>query len=228
MLRCHLGDQNCPVLAQVQQLQHQVAALTEQNRTDNLSGLFNQRHLITTLEHEIERTARNELPTSLILIDIDHFKRVNDTYGHGVGDQAIQHIAQLIRSTVRKLDIPCRYGGEEFAVVLPGTPLLMAKHIAERLRAIIEANPLPLAQHPLMLTTSLGVDTLLPRHKDSPQSFLARTDQQLYAAKHAGRNCVKTAKHPLLNTQVNETERQALLQASPASQAENTPIHAQT
>ncbi len=219
MLQCPLGDPTCPVLVEAARLQSQVDQLTEQNRTDNLSGLFNQRHLMTTLEHEIERTTRNELPTSLILLDIDHFKRVNDTWGHGVGDQAIVHIAQILRNTLRKLDIACRYGGEEFAVVLPTTPLLMAKHIAERLRATIASTPLPLAEGSLTLTASLGVDTLLPRHNETPQAFLARTDLQLYAAKHAGRNCVKSANLPPISAQVDAQERQALF-------TENTPAKA--
>ncbi len=210
MLTCPLGETHCSIFDEVNKLQAQVTELTKQTRTDNLTGLFNQRHLITTLEHEIERTERSEMPTSLILLDIDHFKKVNDTYGHVVGDQAIVHIAKILGKTVRKLDIPCRYGGEEFAVVLPSTPLLIAKQIAERIRRTIADTPVQLQDSTLSITASLGVDTLFIRHKDTPTSFIERTDQHLYAAKHAGRNCVRSAVIQGPKAQVGEDERSAL------------------
>lgn len=211
MLTCPLGEAKCPISDELVKLQQQVDELTQQTRTDNLTGLFNQRHLLTTLQHEIERTKRSELATSLILLDIDHFKRVNDTYGHVDGDKALIHIANILRKTVRMLDIPCRYGGEEFAVVLPSTPILIAKQVAERVRQAIAETPVSLEHTHLPITASLGVDTYLFRHRDTPEEFIARTDTQLYAAKHAGRNNVCSAVHTASGkAQVSDDERNAL------------------
>jgi two-component system, cell cycle response regulator len=213
MANCPQGMETCPLQAQIEQLQKDIARLTEQTRTDPLTGLFNRRHLLTCLTQELERTKRTDQPTSLVLLDVDHFKRVNDTYGHAVGDLALQHIAHLLKSSVRMLDIPCRQGGEEFAVVLPSTPLLVAKQVAERIRAAVEQAPLVGEFGQLALTLSLGVDSYLAPQAEGPEAFIARTDVALYAAKHAGRNCVKLAQRPA-TAAVSADEKAALWQTS--------------
>jgi diguanylate cyclase (GGDEF)-like protein len=141
-LKCPIGEPQCPVMQRLIALEAHVQELTAQTRTDNLTQLFNQRHLMICLHQEIERTQRTQLPTSLFILDIDHFKQINDSYGHAVGDQALIHLAKLLKNAVRKLDIPCRQGGEEFAVILPSTPILVAKQIAERVRQALVENPL--------------------------------------------------------------------------------------
>ncbi|HMW73252.1 MAG TPA: GGDEF domain-containing protein, partial [Cellvibrionaceae bacterium] len=159
MTQCPVGEPQCPVIDRLEALEAQIQELTAQTRTDNLTSLFNQRHLMICLHQEIERTQRTQLPTSLILLDIDHFKKINDTYGHAVGDQALMHLANLLRNAVRKLDIPCRQGGEEFAVILPSTPILVAKQIAERVRQALVENPLPLPNGALEVRASFGVSS---------------------------------------------------------------------
>ena len=180
-------------------------------RTDHLTGLFNRRHLHYVLEQEIERTKRGKHPTTLILIDIDHFKKINDNYGHITGDQALVHIARLIQSTVRRLDIPCRYGGEELAVVLPTTHTMIGTQVAERIRLAIATHPLEHNDQSIAITASLGVASYTQTDKDSVDGFIGRTDAQLYQAKEAGRNQVRTARPTVESrSQISDEERNAL------------------
>lgn len=192
MTQCPVGEPQCPVINRLEALEAQIHELTAQTRTDNLTSLFNQRHLMICLHQEIERTQRTQQPTSLILLDIDHFKKINDTYGHAVGDQALIHLARLLRNAVRKLDIPCRQGGEEFVVILPSTPILVAKQIAERIRQALMENPLVIANNEVEVRASFGVSSFLATHTRSLAQWLEQTDQLLYEAKHAGRNCIKS------------------------------------
>lgn len=199
---CHIIDENSQLLAQNQQLQQDL-------RTDTLTALFNYRHFSEALEIEMERTQRSRTPTSLLLLDIDFFKKVNDTWGHEVGNQALQHIAHLLRQQIRKLDIACRYGGEEFTVILPSTPLSLAMEVAERLRRAIEETPLPLADGSLELTVSIGVESYRAEMQLSRDEFVHLTDGYLYQAKQDGRNRV-CGPAPRTATQVTADERAAL------------------
>jgi diguanylate cyclase (GGDEF)-like protein len=191
--QCPVGESQCPVLQRLIALEAHVQELTAQTRTDNLTQLFNQRHLMICLHQEIERTQRTQLPTSLFILDIDHFKQINDSYGHAVGDQALIHLAKLLKNAVRKLDIPCRQGGEEFAVILPSTPILVAKQIAERVRQALVENPLQTASGQVEVRASFGVSSFLPNSTKSLAQWIEETDALLYEAKRAGRNCVKSA-----------------------------------
>lgn len=187
---CPVGESHCDIIDEVIALRSELDDLKKQVRTDTLTGLFNRQHLLYTLEQEFERTQRNQQPTTLIFLDIDHFKIVNDTYGHIVGDKVLVHIAEVLLSAVRKLDIACRYGGEEFAIILPSTHLLVGIQVAERLRSKIAETPLQLDSGNINITASLGVGAYQHNSQDSIEDFIARTDKVLYQAKNSGRNQV--------------------------------------
>lgn len=191
-LSCPLGDAPCQFLQELQTLRQEVDLLKEQVRTDALTGLYNFRFFSDALPLEMERASRSFQPLSLIVLDIDHFKGFNDRWGHELGNRALAHIAQLIALTIRKLDFACRFGGEEFVILLPNTDLRQAVNVAERLREIIAISPLEHEQESIVITASLGVDEYRGNHSDSPEGFIERVDTWLYQAKHAGRNCVKS------------------------------------
>jgi diguanylate cyclase (GGDEF)-like protein len=190
-LSCPRGDTPCQFLQELQTLREEVDLLKEQVRTDALTGLYNFRFFSDALPLEMERASRSFQPLSLIILDIDHFKSFNDRWGHELGNRALSHIAQLVALTVRKLDFACRFGGEEFVILLPNTDLRQALNVAERLREIIATTPLVNEQELITITASLGVDEYRGNHSDSPEGFIERVDAWLYQAKHAGRNCVK-------------------------------------
>lgn len=157
---------------------------------DELTGINNRRHLFQLGRLEIERARRYGYPLSVIMLDIDHFKTINDTYGHGVGDQVLRKLAQGCLQSIREFDILGRYGGEEFAIVLPQTKLSEGEATAERLRVCIQKEPIKTAQGKLPVTISLGVAEMDDEIVDLA-TLLDRADSALYAAKQAGRNCVQ-------------------------------------
>lgn len=214
-LSCPLGDANCQVLQELQTLRQEVDLLKEQVRTDALTGLYNFRFFSDALPLEMERASRSFQPLSLIILDIDHFKGFNDRWGHELGNRALSHIAQLIGLTIRKLDFACRFGGEEFVILLPNTDLRQAISVAERLREIIANTPLAHEQELITITASLGVDEYRGNHSDSPEGFIERVDAWLYQAKYAGRNCVKGPVIELadVSTTVTTEEKDALFGA---------------
>lgn len=158
---------------------------------DELTGLFNRRELNARLDEEIRLAARYGQPFGLLMVDIDHFKRINDEHGHHVGDIVLRAVADTLRKTLRETDLAARFGGEEFTVVLPQTRLDAAERMAERLRAAIAAEPVPLddGRH-VALTVSIGV-AASPEHGDKVDDLMKAADRALYAAKEAGRDCVR-------------------------------------
>ena len=210
--RCPVDYPNCEVLTAIAELRRENEALASQVRSDPLTGLFNYRHFRESLEAELERTIRSGQPTALIIIDLDHFKQVNDQWGHEVGNQALRHAADCMRQVVRRLDILCRYGGEEFTVIAPGTTLAGAVNGAERLRRVLEEAPLETGQGTLQLTASLGVAVNTIQQRLTAEQLVQQADACLYEAKQNGRNRVA---HPPLElataTQVSADERSALL-----------------
>lgn len=194
---CPAGRADCNIIEEITELRQSLTELSNLVGTDPLTSLANYRQFIQALEQEIERTGRTGQPTTLIMLDIDFFKQVNDRWGHEVGNQALILIAKLLQQTVRKLDIPCRYGGEEFAVILPNTELRASIPVAERLRQVIEETPLSIGEEQLSLTVSLGIDTLESSEATDPEELIRRADHYLYQAKQNGRNQIQ---HPELPT----------------------------
>jgi two-component system cell cycle response regulator len=175
-------------------LRNSVRQTIELAVTDALTGLHNRRYLDTHLRTLFARAKVRGRPLTLCITDIDRFKQVNDVYGHDAGDEVLKEFAGRVRSTVRGADLACRYGGEEFVVVMPDTPAEAAAAVAERLRGMIEARPFQLrsGETPLMLTASMGIATLGPGI-ETPEQLLKQADRALYEAKNSGRNRVVAA-----------------------------------
>lgn len=164
-----------------------------QSMRDPLTQLYNRRYMEASLEREIFRAKRKGEPISIIMVDMDHFKRLNDQYGHEAGDYVLQEFAKLLKRSVREEDIACRYGGEEFLLIMPGAALPVAEARAEKLRATMENTELNFRNIPLgRVTLSLGVLTY-PLHSDDPTELVSKADEALYRAKHQGRNRVEIA-----------------------------------
>jgi diguanylate cyclase (GGDEF)-like protein len=164
------------------------ASLASDSRTDVLTGLFNRRYGAQRLDEVVSQCRRYERFLSVVLLDIDHFKRINDTLGHAAGDDVLRHIANELRATSRASDIVVRWGGEEFLFVFPETDLSQAATIVDRFRARIAAAPVILTAvgTAMPLTISCGIAEL--EEHDTPQTLVERSDQALYRAKETGRN----------------------------------------
>jgi diguanylate cyclase (GGDEF)-like protein len=173
--------------AMAERLQKSQAALEELSAHDGLTGLYNYREFQRRLAEEVERHHRYERPFSLLMLDLDHFKKVNDTHGHQAGDEVLRAVADRIRAEVRPADHVARYGGEEFAVILSETLGSGALAVAERICAAIAARPIALAEGAVPITVSIGV-AAIPEDAESGEQIIAAADQSLYAAKNAGRN----------------------------------------
>ncbi|MEA3240753.1 MAG: GGDEF domain-containing protein [Pseudomonadota bacterium] len=174
-------------------------ALRLHANTDPLTGVHNRRFFHEVLSRESERSNRHNQPLSLIILDIDHFKVINDTFGHLAGDQVLREIGRITRENIRAIDMVCRYGGEEFAIILPQTELEAASLIAERLRTSIAEFPFSTGEKsPLMVTASLGVACWHGSGYLSKQGteLIQAADRALYAAKDTGRNRTCTAQQP--------------------------------
>ena len=162
-------------------------ALEEQATTDGLTGLVNHRTFQERFSAMLGRADRHKFPVSLILTDIDHFKKVNDTYGHPVGDEVLRRVAGILNASARKIDIVARYGGEEFAIVLEATDRAGARQLAERIRVDVSQQLFQSPKGSFKCTLSLGVASY-PDDAAAKDVIIARADQSLYAAKHGGRN----------------------------------------
>ncbi|SFM40093.1 GGDEF domain-containing protein [Thermodesulforhabdus norvegica] len=174
---------------------------------DPLTGLYNMRSFFRALESEMHRTRRSRVPTSLIMLDLDHFKQINDTYGHIAGDYVLKSVADTLRNGVRAGDLPCRYGGEEFAVVLPGTSLSQAVGVAKRLKEAIEKLKCFYAGKEIPVTASFGVATYRGTTPPEVTPFVDRADKCLMEAKQNGRNrIVWEAEEPKIEVSPQEKE----------------------
>jgi diguanylate cyclase (GGDEF)-like protein len=174
-------------------LNDQKARLDELARTDVLTGLPNRRETLERIAAELERGVRGSHPTSLLMFDIDRFKRVNDMHGHAAGDCVLRQVADTARASLRRIDLCGRIGGEEFLVLLPETDREEARRAAERLRAAIAAGVANCLGKPLCVTVSVGVVTQVPEAPATLDALIQAVDQALYAAKNAGRDRVAVA-----------------------------------
>ncbi|HEY2410938.1 MAG TPA: diguanylate cyclase [Pirellulaceae bacterium] len=165
----------------------EIKAHESEARTDSLTGLSNRRAFDDELKRRLGEWQRKGTPCTLVLMDIDFFKKFNDTHGHQVGDEVLRQFAKALAKQSREMDIPCRYGGEEFAAILPGTDAINACKVAERIRAAIEASVTTFEGKTLKVTCSLGVSQFLA--DDDVPRLIRRADDALYTSKKAGRNC---------------------------------------
>lgn len=177
------------VSSELGELTRLVMAERERARTDALTGLLNRGAVLEALEEALGQAAIERVPVSVVMVDLDGFKEVNDTWGHLVGDEVLREAVDRVRSAVRGFDIVGRFGGEEFLVVLRATPLEVARRIAERIRERIGSGPFDAGGHEITLTASAGVAEAEEGEQAGP--LLARADQALYAAKRAGKNRVR-------------------------------------
>ncbi len=166
--------------------------LREQSTRDPLTGLYNRRYFLDYAKRELHRCVGAKKSAALVALDIDHFKKFNDTYGHDAGDAVLKMLSDVLQTLFRDSDVPCRMGGEEFIVMLPGASAQKAKERAEELRAEIEAQDLRYGGQVLKVTSSIGV-SVFPTHGKSLDALMQEADEALYAAKDGGRNVVKIA-----------------------------------
>ena len=184
-----LRDTNQRLQVQIEEIERLQSALQELAVRDGLTGLYNRRYLDETLEREVSRARRDGHPLSLVMLDIDYFKRVNDTYGHQFGDEVLKALAVALSHDVRAEDVACRFGGEEFLILLPNMPLDAARVRAEAWRRSVEALSIVHGEFAVHFTISLGV-AAYPEHGKTPDDLTRCADQALYRAKHEGRNQV--------------------------------------
>ncbi len=192
-----LLEMNRELEAKIHERTHELAEantrLAQLAVTDGLTGLYNHRHLHERLSLEVERSQRSGLPLSLLMLDVDHFKQFNDTFGHPAGDEVLRQLARVLNDTRRANDVVARYGGEEFAVILVDTAKFTAAKVAERVRERIAAHDFSdAAQRAGTISVSIGVATF-PDDGSDAEALVRAADAALYAAKRAGRNRVVLA-----------------------------------
>lgn len=193
-------------------LQRVIDGLCDLSQRDGLTGLANARHFRLALERELDRVARTGEGAALLLLDLDHFKLVNDTHGHLAGDKALRAVADAVAHGVRPMDVVARTGGEEFAVILPNSTPALARIAAERLRARVAATNIDIGDdRPLHITVSIGGAAVQPWERVTPERLVELADTHLYAAKDQGRNCVSLEQAP--TSAVSAEERATLLNA---------------
>lgn len=175
----------------LQALRYVDKELRHKVETDTLTGAASHSQAIATLQQALHIAQRSDTPLCIAMVDLDFFKKVNDSYGHLVGDEVLRDVAGRMRSSVRDFDTVGRYGGEEFIIILENASLATARSIAERVRQRVADSPMKVKDHTIRLTLSQGVAAA--RKEDDVESLLKRADAALYAAKAAGRNCVKVA-----------------------------------
>ena len=177
--------------------------LREQAIRDPLTNLFNRRYLEETLDRELSRASREEYPVCIIMIDLDHFKRINDTHGHEAGDLVLKAIADALAEQSRRGDFACRYGGEEFVIVMPNVALETAYERAEELRQFLNLLSVPYEYYSLSVTISMGI-ACFPEHGQTREAILRAADQAMYAAKEAGRDHILSYSEIRLSDEVLE------------------------
>ncbi len=187
---CPVDVPDCRWLDELGQLRQENEALKELVTTDPLTGLFNYRYFQEILGGEMQRSQRTGRPTSLVMIDLDHFKSINDHRGHEAGNVALQTAARVFREELRQFDIICRYGGEEFALILPQTSLPIAVNVAERIRVCLQQAVVRFEGVEFKMTASFGVAIFQQGSNQSEKALVEEADKYMYQAKQQGRNQV--------------------------------------
>jgi len=171
---------------QVAVLQNDLNKYKTESITDHMTGLYNRKYMDMKMNEEIERFKRTGVPFCVVLIDIDHFKSINDNYGHLIGDQVLKHLSNLMKENIRKTDFAFRYGGEEFMMMLTNVDVRNATHVSEQIRKKLEATNFSLKEKSFNVTASFGI--ALFDKNDTAESVIKRADERLYKAKQTGRN----------------------------------------
>ncbi len=170
------------------------AEMYQKATRDQLTGMFNRRYCFERLREEFSFAHRHGQPLAVVMFDVDHFKQVNDTYGHAAGDAVLQRIGKVLMDLVRNEDVVCRYGGEEFVCILRGLTLDQGELFADRVRRSIAAQTVTSGEHEIVVTVSLGVASLDNMNFESPEEMVNEADAYLYVAKEGGRNQVASAR----------------------------------
>ena len=186
------------LLAAKEVLREQAIELREQAEKDTLTKLWNRRSILEILERELARIQRQDTPLSLLMLDLDHFKSINDTHGHLAGDEVLRETGRRLKAAVRQYDSVGRYGGEEFLVVMPGCGGVDVENQAQRLRLSLCQQPMRIGDKEMTVTGSFGATFALPAYRVSQQDLVKVADEALYRAKRAGRNRVHTIRHDLV------------------------------
>jgi diguanylate cyclase (GGDEF)-like protein len=196
-----------------------IDALVELSSRDALTGLANRRAFELALAREVDRVARSGEPALLLVLDIDHFKRINDTHGHAAGDEVIRAVALALQESLRPMDLVARVGGEEFAIILPNCGAAFGEAVAERVRRRIESMPVLVSRGvPVPVTASIGGAFAPQWVRSTPGLWLERADLQLYRAKAQGRNLVRL--EPTPNSVVTSDEKRLLFDTFPMTDHE--------
>jgi two-component system cell cycle response regulator len=190
-VRIHAGERVISLEQRLREVQRKLERLAI---TDDLTGLLNRRAAMQRLEEEFARVQREGCALSCIILDLDHFKQINDTYGHRVGDEVLRELARRMRSSCRPYDIVARYGGEEFLTVLPGVSPTEAVQVAERIRHSLSSEPVEWQGISVSVKASFGVAEVVGNAAESPESLVIRADRALYRAKGEGGDCVRAAR----------------------------------
>lgn len=217
--RTHLGKRGSDAVPAAQYLQEVIDGLCELSLRDALTGLANRREFQAVLEREVDRVARSGEISLLLMLDVDHFKAVNDNYGHSVGDSVLHEVAHRLQSAVRPMDLLARYGGEEFGIVLPGCSATFGPMVAERLRKVVQETPMVAnGGRTVSVTVSIGGAYSMPWIRSTAQRWIERADRQLYQAKREGRDRVLI--EPQTDSTVSAEEKNLLLGLSDADKTD--------
>ena len=186
-----VNEPDYELLDEIARLRQEILDLSELVATDVLTGLYNYRHFKNVLQAEMDRSKRTSVPTTLVMVDIDYLKAINDTHGYEAGNVVLQHIATVLKDEVRTTDVVCRYGGGKFGMIFPETYLWLAVKVADRIRAAIAITPIPCNGEHISVSVSMGASVYIKTSMLEVVDFVDSVNKYLYEAKQSGRNCIR-------------------------------------